>query len=254
MTTSTAPLALVTGASSGLGLHLALCCARAGYDLVLAADTSLDAVQAACATHGVQAQTLQVELADREGVDALCELVGGRPVGALLANAGHGPGEAFLDQPFAEVQQVIDTHITGTLYLLQRLGRRMRDAGSGRILITGSIAGLEPGSFQAVYNASKAFVDVFAIALRKELQDAGVTVSCLMPGVADIDFFARAGLLAPQLGTGLAMDPADVAEAGFSAMQNGEPDVLAGLKNKLQALLAERTPSQRADEPGRAQL
>lgn len=260
MTTPTAPLAVVTGASSGIGLHLALCCAKAGYDLVLAADTSLDAVQAACAAHGVQVRTLQVELASREGVDELCALVGGRPVGALLANAGHGLGQAFLDQQFAEVQHVIDTNITGTLYLLQRLGRRMRDAGSGRILITGSIAGFQPGSFQAVYNASKAFVDSFAAALRNELQDAGVTVSCLMPGATDTAFFERAGLLDTKVGTGPKMDPADVAEAGFTAMQNGEADVVAGLKNKLQVMLAKLTPSQLAAaqhrklaEPGTAQ-
>lgn len=249
MTTPTAPLAVVTGSSSGLGLHLALCCARAGYDLVLAADTSLDAVQAACAAHGVQVRILQVELAGREGVDELCELVGGRPVGALLANAGHGPGQAFFDQQFAEVQHVVDTHITGTLYLLQRLGRRMRDAGSGRILITGSIAGLEPGSVQAVYNASKAFVDAFAGALRNELQDAGVTVSWMMPGVTDSAFFERAGLLDSPLGTGPRMDPADVAEAGFSAMQNGEADVVAGLRSRLQHMLAEATPSPLAAGP-----
>nr|WP_145549418.1 SDR family NAD(P)-dependent oxidoreductase [Variovorax boronicumulans] len=251
MNTPTAPLAVVTGASSGIGFHLALCCAKAGYDLVLAADTSLETVKAACEAHGVSVQTLQVELASREGVDELCELVGGRPVGALLANAGHGLGQAFLDQRFADIQHVIDTNITGTLYLLQRLGRRMRDAGSGRILVTGSIAGFQPGSFQAVYNASKAFVDSFTAALRNELKDTGVTVSCLMPGVTDTEFFERAGLLDTKVGTGSKMDPADVAEAGFEAMQNGEADVVAGLKNKLQVLLAKVTPSQVAAEQHR---
>lgn len=248
MNTSSTPLAVVTGASTGIGFQLAQCCAKAGFDLILAADTPLDQVEAACKTRGVDVQTLQVELASREGVDELCALVGDRPVGALLANAGHGLGKAFLDQDFGDVQHVIDTNITGTIYLLHRLGSKMRDAGTGRILVTGSIAGFQPGSFQAVYNASKAFVDSFTAALRNELQDTGVTVTCLMPGVTDTEFFERAGLMDTKVGTGDKMDPMEVAQIGFKAMMDGEADVVAGLKNKLQVLMAKVTPSQVAAE------
>ncbi|WP_326540451.1 SDR family NAD(P)-dependent oxidoreductase [Pseudorhodoferax sp.] len=251
MATTNSSLAVVTGASSGIGFHLALCCAKAGHDLVLAADTSLETVKAACERRGVTVQTLQTELASRQGVDELCDLVAARPVAALLANAGHGLGHAFLDQAFGDIQHVIDTNITGTLYLLHRLGAQMRAAGAGRILVTGSIAGFQPGSFQAVYNGSKAFVDSFTAALRNELKDSGVTVTCLMPGVTDTEFFERAGLMDTKVGAGSKMDPADVAEVGFKAMMDGEADVVAGLKNKLTVMMSKLTPSQVAAEQHR---
>jgi short-subunit dehydrogenase len=102
-----------------------------------------------------------------------------------------------------------------------------------------------PGSFQAVYNGTNAFIDSFAAAQRNEIKDSGVTVSCLMPGATDTEFFARAGMLDTQVGTDEhKSDPADVAKAGFDAMMSGEADVVAGLKNKLQALMAKVTPSQ----------
>src|SRR4030095_13271673 len=105
--------------------------------------------------------------------DKLYAAAKGRPVGALLANAGHGLGHAFLDQDFAEARHVIDTNITGTLYLIQKLGRDMGARNEGRILITGSIAGFMPGTYQAVYNGTKAFIDSFSFALRAELNTSG---------------------------------------------------------------------------------
>jgi short chain dehydrogenase len=108
---------------------------------------------------------------------------------SALANAGRGLGKGFLDQDFADILRVLDTNITGTLYLIQTIGRKMRDRGAGRILITGSIAGFIPGAYQAVYNASKAFLDSFSFALRAELKERGVTVTCLMPGATETEFF-----------------------------------------------------------------
>jgi uncharacterized protein len=179
------PLALVTGASTGIGLELARCFAEDGFDLILAADTPLDEARRLAQALGARVETVQGDLATPEGVDALCEAVGRRTLNALAANAGHGLGHAFLDQRWADIRHVVDTNITGTVALLHRLVPGMRDRGQGRILLTGSIAGLIPGSFQAVYNASKAFVDSFAFALRNELKDTGVTVTCLMPGPTD---------------------------------------------------------------------
>ena len=95
----------------------------------------------------------------------------------MLANAGRGLGKAFLDQNFDEIRYVIDTNVTGTVYLIHKVGRDMRGRGEGRILITGSIAGYVPGAYQAVYNGSKAFLDSFSYALREELKDSGVTVT-----------------------------------------------------------------------------
>jgi short-subunit dehydrogenase len=189
-------------------------------------------------------QTVEQDLATTQGVDALYAAASGRPIEVLIANAGHGLGKGFLDQDFAAARHVIDTNITGTVYLIHRVGMDMRARGAGRILITGSIAGFMPGSFQAVYNGTKAFIDSFAWALRNELKDTGVQVTCLMPGVTDTEFFERADLMDTEVGTtDKKMDPAKVAKIGFEAMMDGEGDVVAGLKNKLQVAMANITPS-----------
>jgi short-subunit dehydrogenase len=237
------PLAVVTGASSGIGYELARLVAEDGYDLVIAADRP-EIVEAAQALEGLGAyvQHLNVDLATLEGVDRLVALVGGRPVDVLMANAGHGLGHAFLEQDLAAWRHVIDTNITGTVYLLQQLAPRMVARGQGRILFTGSIAGLMPGTFQAVYNGTKAFVDSFAWALRNELKDTGVTVTTLMPGATDTDFFERAGMLDTKVGQGSKDNAAKVARTGYEAMKKGEGDVVAGWKNKLQAAVGAITP------------
>jgi short-subunit dehydrogenase len=237
------PLALVTGASSGIGLELAKLCAEHGHDLLLAADTPLDEAAAACRALGAAVETVQADLATREGVAQLVRATEGRPVQALLANAGHGLGQAFLDQDFADVRHVIDTNVTGTLDLLHQVGRGMRDRREGRILITGSIAGFLPGAYQAVYNGSKAFIDNFAWALRTELEETGVTVTCLMPGPTDTEFFERAGNDNTKVGAGSKDDPAFVARVGFEAMLRGDGDVVAGWKNRMQAAVANVTPA-----------
>ena len=153
------PLAVVTGASSGIGFELAKLAAKDGFDLVVAADTPLEAAVDEFEALGAGVASARVDLAEREGVDHLLALVGHRPVDALFANAGHGLGHAFLDQDFGEIMHVLNTNVSGTLYLVHGIGRAMRTAGRGRMLITGSIAGYQPGSYQAVYNASKAFID-----------------------------------------------------------------------------------------------
>jgi short-subunit dehydrogenase len=237
------PLAIVTGASSGIGLELAKLCAEHGHDLLLAADTPLDEATAACRALGAEVEAVQADLSTREGVARLVQAVAGRPVQALLANAGHGLGEAFLDQDFADIRHVVDTNVTGTLDLIHQVGRAMRDRREGRILITGSIAGFLPGAYQAVYNGSKAFIDNFAWALRTELEETGVTVTCLMPGPTDTEFFERAGNDNTKVGAGSKDDPAFVAKVGFEAMLRGDGDVVAGWKNRLQAAAANVTPA-----------
>lgn len=255
------PLAVVAGASSGIGYYLALRCAAQGFDLVVAADRPLDDVADDFRMQGAKVTVVHADLASQPGVDDLCQAIGHRPVDALLANAGHGLGKGFLEQDFNAVRHVIDTNITGTLYLLHRLVPDMRSRGRGRVLITGSIAGFMPGSFQAAYNGTKAFIDSFAAALRNELKDMGVPVTCLMPGPTDTEFFARAEMLDTQVGADdHKADPAQVAQVGFDAMMEGEADVVAGLKNKLQVAMAKVTPSQvlaeqhrKMAEPGSAE-
>ena len=237
-------LAIVTGASAGIGYELAKLCAQNGHDLIVAADQSAihDAAKEFEAL-GASVDAVETDLATLEGVDRLYAAIKGRPVGALLANAGHGLGHAFLDQDFTQVRHVIDTNITGTIYLIQKVGRDMRSRGEGRILITGSIAGFMPGTFQAVYNGTKAFIDSFSFAIRNELKDTGVTVTCLMPGVTDTEFFERADMMDTKVGQGKKDDPADVAKAGFEAMIRGDGDVVSGWKNKIATSIASVTPA-----------
>jgi uncharacterized protein len=238
------PLAVVIGASTGIGYELAKCCAEHGFDLVVAADE--EQIRDAARDFqmlGAKAEPVVADLAKLDGVDRLYQQVGGRPVDALLANAGPGLGKGFLDQNFDDVRHVIDTNVTGTIYLIQKVAHDMRARGSGRILITGSIAGFVPGAFQAVYNGTKAFIDSFSFALRSEIKDSGVTVTCLMPGATETDFFERADMLDTKVGQGKKDDPADVAKIGFKAMMNGEGDVVSGWHNKLQSAIANVTPA-----------
>ncbi|MBW8846482.1 MAG: SDR family NAD(P)-dependent oxidoreductase [Burkholderiales bacterium] len=237
------PLAVVTGASSGIGHELARLCAADGYDLVVAADEGpLDEVANELRARGATVTVVHTDLATAAGVARLVDTIGGRRVDVLMANAGHGLGRAFLKQDFQAIRHVINTNITGTLELIHQVGRSMQDHCEGHILVTGSIAGLMPGAFEAVYNATKAFVDSFCYALRNELKDSGVTVTCLMPGVTDTHFFERAGMTDTRIGTSRKADPADVARAGYEAMLDGDSDVVAGWRNKLQVILANMTP------------
>lgn len=236
-------LAVVTGASTGIGLELAKCCANAGFDLVVAADEErIFSVADSLRTLGVSVTPVLADLATEQGVESLFEATQGRPVSALLANAGRGLGHGFLEQNFEEVRKVIDTNVTGTLYTVQRFGREMLARREGKILITGSIAGVIPGTYQAVYNGTKALLDSFSIALRNELKDTGVTVTCLMPGPTETEFFARADLLDTKVGAEKKQPAEEVAKIGFDAMMKGDSEVVAGWRNKLQALLAHVTP------------
>lgn len=237
------PLAVVTGASSGIGYELARIAAENGHDLILAADRSLDSVAECLKGLGGSVEPVEGDLSTIEGVDRLLETLRGRTIDALFANAGQGLGGAFLDQDFADARKIVDTNITGTIYLVHEVARQMREAHRGRILVTGSIAGYVPGSFQLVYNATKAFIDSFAWGLRDELKDTGVTVTLLMPGATDTEFFVRAHMEDTKVGRMKKDDPAAVAQVGYDAMMKGDTDVVYGLKNKIQSSIANVTPA-----------
>jgi uncharacterized protein len=236
-------LALVTGASTGIGYFLAQECANHGYNLIVAADEArIEKAAEEFRKAGVEVHAVEADLATTEGVDRLYDAADGRPIDLLMANAGRGLGGDFLDHDFAETRRVVDTNITGTLYLIWRVGTDMRSRGEGRILITGSIAGFMPGASQAVYNGSEAFLGSFAFALRTELDDSGVSVTCLMPGATETEFFARADMLEARIGNLKKDDPAEVARIGFDAVMRGEGDIASGWKNKLQSALAHVIP------------
>lgn len=231
---------LVTGASSGIGKELARVAAERGSDLLIVSDT--DEIYSAATELGRtdrQVIPVQADLSTKQGIDALYDKARdiGRPIDALFANAGRGLGQAFLDQNPADIQRVIDTNVSGTVYLLHRFVNDMRRQGRGRVLITGSIAGMMPGTYQAIYNASKAFVNSFAYALRHELSDTGVTITVLMPGATESDFFETADILDTKLGAGPKDDPAIVAKVGYEAMLRGDGHEVSGFANKLQAAM-----------------
>ena len=231
-------LAVVTGASSGIALELAKLAAQDGYDLIVAADTPFVEAGPALGEFGTDVEELEVDLATKQGVDQLLSRVGDRQVDVLVANAGHGLGHGFLDQSPDEWQHIINTNVTGTLLLIQPIVKKMVERGGGRVLITGSVAGHLAGSFQAVYNGSKAFIDSFAAALGNEIKDSGVTVTCLKPGATETAFFHRAELDDTKIGQAKKDDPADVAKAGWDAMKSGDEAVIYGLKNKMQLAAA----------------
>lgn len=231
---------LVTGASSGIGKELARVAAERGSDLLIVSDT--DEIYSAATELGRtdrQVIPVQADLSTKQGIDALYDKARdiGRPIDALFANAGRGLGQAFLDQNPADIQRVIDTNVSGTVYLLHRFVNDMRRQGWGRVLITGSIAGMMPGTYQAIYNASKAFVNSFAYALRHELSDTGVTITVLMPGATESDFFETADILDTKLGAGPKDYPATVAKVGYEAMLRGDGHEVSGFANKLQAAM-----------------
>lgn len=238
--------AVVTGASSGIGPELARCCVREGMDVLIAADEpeiERAANQLRAENGGGNVEAVQADLSAAEGVDKLYRAGKGRFVDILMANAGRGLGHAFLDQEFDMARKVIDTNIIGTVHLIHKIGNDMRRRNSGRILITGSIAGFTPGSFQAVYNGSKAFLNSFSFALREELRDTDLSVTCLMPGATETEFFKRADMMHSKVGTEEKDDAAEVARAGFDAMMRGEGDIVTGMKNKLQSSVANLTPA-----------
>jgi uncharacterized protein len=233
------PLAVVTGASSGIGRELAKQFAANGFDLIVAAED--DAIASAATeleSLGAHVVAEQVDLSSGDGAERLWRRIeeAGRPVDAAALNAGVGAGGAFAtDTDLAVELRVIDLNVRSTVHLAKHLVRDMVARGEGRLLFTSSIASTMPGSFQAVYNASKSFVQSFAMALREELSDTGVSITSLMPGPTQTEFFERADMLDTKVGAGDKDDAADVARDGFEALMAGKERVVsASLSTKLQ--------------------
>jgi short-subunit dehydrogenase len=245
----TPPLALVTGASSGIGRELARVFAENGFDLIIAAeDAAIDTAASQLQDHGGAVRPVRVDLRSPAGVEelyAICRATG--PLDAAALNAGIGKGGRFLDIDVDSDQAIIDLNISSTVRLAKHVLRDMTARGDGRVLITSSIASTMPGTYQAVYNASKSFLQSFAEAVQAELRDdeADVTVTSLMPGPTETEFFERADMLDTKVGSSAKDDPAKVAEHGYRAMLKGEDKVVAGsvgtqAQGKLSGLLPDR--------------
>ncbi len=245
--TTTRPLALVTGASSGIGLELARQFAEHGYDLVLTAeDAELDAAAAELTAAGAQVTAVRADLRVPEGVAAVHAATTGtgRALDAAALNAGVGAGGAFTDTDLADEVSIIDLNITSTVRLAKALVPQMVGRGEGRLLFTSSVVSRMPAPYQAVYGASKAFVESFAQALREELKDTGVTVTALLPGPTETEFFDRADVGDDtKVGAAKKDSAAQVARQGFEGLMKGKDHVVAGsLKSRVQAHLAAVTP------------
>jgi short-subunit dehydrogenase len=230
--------ALVTGASSGIGRELAKQFAQNDYDLILAAeDAELDGAVAELQSLGASVEGVRVDLAAPDGVEELWRRVeaAGRPLDAAALNAGVGGGGAFVEIDLEKQLNIVDLNCRSTVHLAYLVLREMAARNAGRVLFTSSIASTMPGSFQAVYNASKSFVQSLALALRNELKDTDVTITSLMPGPTDTEFFERADMLDTKVGSGSKDDPEDVARLGFEALMDGKERVVAAsMSTKLQ--------------------
>jgi short-subunit dehydrogenase len=240
-------LAVVTGASSGIGLELAKQCASHGFDLVVCAeDASIETAAAEIrALDGATVQSVRADLRTREGVESLWRAVQstGRPGDALLLNAGVGVAGRFTETPLDDELEMVALNCNHTIHLAKLVVPGMVDRGSGRVLITGSIVSTSPSPYQAVYGATKAFVMSFGEALRTELEETGVTVTTLQPGATDTNFFERAGMMDTKVGQAKKDDPEGVARRGFEAMMDGKDSVLGGgFKSRLQGLANEILP------------
>jgi len=243
----TRPLAVVTGASNGIGYELAKQFAQNGFDLlVTATGSSINEAAQAFEGLGAKVETVETDLATYDGVETLYNKIKatGRPVDAIAINAGVCVGGDFArETDLKDELNLINLNVVSTVHLAKRVVKDMVERGNGRILFTSSIAALMPGPFEAVYAASKAFVHSFSEAIRNELKDTGVTVTALMPGPTDTNFFHRADMDNTKIGASKKDDPAEVAKQGFEALMAGKDDIIAGsLKTKLQGIASKVLP------------
>jgi short-subunit dehydrogenase len=245
--TDAAPLAVITGASTGIGRALAREFVDHGFDIVISAEEpEIHDAAAELAESGREVIPVQVDLASPDGVESLHRRVveTGRPPAAAALNAGVGVSGRFDQTPLEADLNLVDLNVRSTVHLAKLLVRDMLANGGGRVLVTSSIAAVAPGPYHATYAASKAFVHSFAEGIREELKETGVTVTSLMPGPTDTEFFSRADMGDTRLGQMEDKDdPREVARDGFEAMMAGKSSVVAGsFKNRIQAELATHLP------------
>jgi len=229
-TVSNRRLAVVTGASSGIGFQLARECVERGFDVVICAeDEGIIDAAARLDTEGAFVLAVRANLATYDGVQELVNAINatGRPVDALLLNAGVGVGGEFVETDLVAELRMIALSCLAVVVLAKRVLPSMKARGEGRVLITTSVVSTALAPFAAVYAATRAFDLSFAEALRVELADTGVTVTALQPGATDTDVFERACLEDTRVGQSETDDPAEVAKEGIEAMLAGKRSVIA---------------------------
>jgi len=236
--------ALVTGASMGIGVDLAECFARDGYDLILAARSEAALKQVAdrlSGKYGIQAIAIAVDLGVPGGGERLAADIAalGLAVDVLVNNAGYGIAGAFEGSDRAEQLGMIDLNDRALVELTHIYWPRMLAQKRGGVLNVASTASFQPGPLMAIYYASKAFVLSFSEALWKEAEGTGVHVSCLCPGPTVSQFRERAGTGKTRLvRNGPAMSSAVVAQMGYDAWKRNRRVMVTGTRNALLATLA----------------
>jgi short-subunit dehydrogenase len=241
-------LALVTGASSGIGLSLAADLAKRGYDLVVcSAGDRLQTTAQQLRLPRVEVVAVQADLATREGIDSLWDQVTalGRNLDIACINAGIGVGGLFIETDLEAELNMVGLNCAGTVQLAKYVVQHMTRQAEGKILFTASIAGEMVAPREAVYAASKAFVLSLAHSLRYELRDSGITVTALQPGPTNTEFFHRAGMDDTEVGSKGKSEsqPDDVARQGIDALLAGDDHVYAAsMKTKLEGKLANVVP------------
>lgn len=251
-------VALVTGASSGIGYELAQLFAKDGHPLVIAADdeTGLQRAGEALRMAGApRVEPVVVDLARPDGAPKLYEGVSqlGLEPEFLVLNAGVGVwGDFMRETDLHEELKMIQLNVTSTMHAAKLFGRDLVERGSGKILITSSLAAIGHSPKLAVYSATKAFAYAFAETIRDELADTGITVTALMPDATDTNFFERAGAGESQIGQGQKADPAVIARAGYQAMLKGSGHVVAPTKGKIMAAVAKVLPERFVAHQARA--
>ena len=242
------PMALVTGASSGIGRELAREFAAHGHDLVVLARrrTRLESLKRELArAHGVRVRVVEADLHDPATPDRLARLLAREPIGILVNNAGTLEGGSFADMPRERVLQMLQLNVTALVTLTHALLPRMLARGGGRILNVASIAAFAPIPWLGVYAATKAFVLSFSEALGEELCDRGVRVTALCPGLTNSEMtdaaLERAPGLRPWRGQLFAEAP-DVARAAYAGCMAGERLVVPGATNRAYDGLMQAAP------------
>ncbi len=259
MMENTKHFALITGASSGIGYELARLFAKDHFNLIIVGreEASLQRAAVVLEEQGAEVITITADLFDPNAAFNLYEQIKAKniQIDVLVNDAGQGVYGKFIETDLNQELDIIQLNISSLVTLTKLYVREMVARGSGKILNVASIAGKVPGPYQAVYHGTKAFVHSFTEAVRAEIKDTAVTITSLLPGPTDTDFFRKADMLdSKAVQEGELADPADVAKDGYEAMIAGKDMVISGFKNKLQVAVGNITPdSMLAERTGKQQ-